>query len=45
MPIFTIQVTRVTAEEKAALIIGVSELLLNVLNKPLERRYRRGWHR
>ncbi|WP_156410979.1 tautomerase family protein [Paenibacillus sp. Soil787] len=25
-----------TAEEKAALIKGVSELLLNVLNKPLE---------
>lgn len=45
MPIVTIQVTRegttpdlqsVTAEEKAALIKGVSELLLNVLNKPLE---------
>jgi len=44
MPIVTIQVTRegttpdrhsVTAEEKAALIKGVSELLLNVLNKPL----------
>ncbi|MDF2649907.1 4-oxalocrotonate tautomerase family protein [Paenibacillus sp. V4I7] len=45
MPFVTIQVTRegtapnresVTAEEKAALIKGVSELLLNVLNKPLE---------
>lgn len=45
MPIVTIQVTRegtkpgataVTAEEKAALIGGVSELLRDVLNKPLE---------
>lgn len=45
MPIVTIQVTRegtkpsndsVTPEEKAQLIKGVSELLLNVLNKPLE---------
>ena len=45
MPIVKIQVTRegttpdrqsVTAEEKAALIKGVSEVLLNVLNKPLE---------
>ena len=45
MPIVTIQVTRegttpgrtsVSAEEKAALIKGVSELLLEVLNKPLE---------
>lgn len=45
MPIVNIQVTRegttpdrqsVTAEEKAALIKGVSEVLLNVLNKPLE---------
>ncbi|CAN7661024.1 tautomerase family protein [Paenibacillus sp. LjRoot56] len=45
MPVVTIKVTRegttpehqsVTAEEKAALIKGVSELLLNVLNKPLE---------
>ncbi|OAS15914.1 tautomerase family protein [Paenibacillus oryzisoli] len=45
MPIVNIQVTRegttpdrdsVTAEEKAALIKGVSELLLKVLNKPLE---------
>ena len=46
MPIVTIQVTRegttpgrtsVSAEEKAALIKGVSELLRDVLNKPLER--------
>jgi 4-oxalocrotonate tautomerase len=29
----------VTAEEKAALIKGVSELLLDVLNKPLESTY------
>jgi 4-oxalocrotonate tautomerase len=45
MPIVTIQVTRegtapdrasVSAEEKAALIKGVSELLRDVLNKPLE---------
>lgn len=45
MPVVTIQVTRegtkpgvnsVTAEEKAALIKGVSELLLDVLNKPLD---------
>jgi 4-oxalocrotonate tautomerase len=45
MPIVTIQVTRegtkpgtssVTSEEKAALIKGASELLLDVLNKPLE---------
>jgi 4-oxalocrotonate tautomerase len=45
MPIVTIQVTRegtrpgadsVTAEEKAALIKGVSDLLLGVLNKPLD---------
>lgn len=45
MPVVTIKVTRegttpdrqsVTAEEKAALIKGVSELLLEVLNKPLE---------
>jgi 4-oxalocrotonate tautomerase len=45
MPIVTIRVTRegttpgaisVTAEEKAALIKGVSELLLDVLKKPLE---------
>jgi len=45
MPMVTIQITRegsgpgrdaATAEEKAALIKGASELLLNVLNKPLE---------
>lgn len=45
MPIVTIQVTRegtkpganaVTAEEKTALIKGVSEVLLDVLNKPLD---------
>jgi 4-oxalocrotonate tautomerase len=42
MPIVTIQVTTrssanaVTAEEKAALIKGASELLRDVLNKPLE---------
>jgi 4-oxalocrotonate tautomerase len=45
MPIVTIQVTRegskpgvdsVTAEEKAELIKGVSHLLRDVLNKPLE---------
>lgn len=45
MPIVTIQVTRegtsperdsVTAEEKAKLIAGVSQLLLDVLHKPLE---------
>jgi 4-oxalocrotonate tautomerase len=45
VPIVTIQVTRegtkpgapsVTAEEKAALIEGASELLLKVLNKPLD---------
>ncbi|CAB3762158.1 tautomerase family protein [Paraburkholderia humisilvae] len=45
MPIVTIQVTRegsapgrdaVTPDEKAQLIKGVSEVLLNVLNKPLE---------
>jgi 4-oxalocrotonate tautomerase len=45
MPLVTIKVTRegtkpgaqaVTAEEKAALIKGASELLLNVLNKPVE---------
>ena len=45
MPIVTIQVTRegsgpgrdsVTAEEKAALIAGASQLLLDVLTKPLE---------
>lgn len=45
MPIVTIQVTRegsgpgraaVTAQEKAALIAGVSQLLLDVIHKPLE---------
>jgi 4-oxalocrotonate tautomerase len=45
MPIVTIQVTRegtlggsesLTATEKAALIKGASQLLLDVLNKPLE---------
>ena len=45
MPIVNIQVTRegttperdsLSAAEKAALIKGVSELLLDVLNKPLE---------
>jgi 4-oxalocrotonate tautomerase len=45
MPMVTIQVTRqgsapgrdaVTADEKAALIAGVSQLLLDVLNKPLD---------
>jgi 4-oxalocrotonate tautomerase len=45
MPIVTIKVTRegttagaqsVTADEKAALIKGASQLLLDVLNKPLE---------
>jgi 4-oxalocrotonate tautomerase len=45
MPIATIQVTRegtgpgrdsITAEEKAALIAGVSQLLLDVLHKPLD---------
>lgn len=48
MPIVTIQVTRegsgpgrdaVTASEKAALIKGVSKLLRDVLNKPLESTY------
>ena len=45
MPIVNIKVTRegsgpgrsaVTAEEKAALIKGTSQLLLDVLNKPLD---------
>jgi 4-oxalocrotonate tautomerase len=45
MPVVTIQVTRegtrpgtnaVTAEEKAALIKGTSELLRDVLDKPLD---------
>lgn len=44
MPYVNIQITRegtapgrdaATAEEKAALIKGVSEVLLNVLNKPM----------
>jgi 4-oxalocrotonate tautomerase len=48
MPVVTVQVTRegttpdrnsVSAEEKAAIIKGVSELLLKVLNKPLESTY------
>lgn len=45
MPIVTIQVTRegstpgrssLTAEEKASLIAGVSQLLLDILHKPLD---------
>jgi 4-oxalocrotonate tautomerase len=45
MPIVTIQITRegtkpgndaLTAEEKARLIEGASQLLLDVLNKPLK---------
>ena len=45
MPYVNVQFTRegtsperdsVTAEEKAAIIKGMSEVLLNVLNKPLE---------
>ena len=45
MPMVTIQITRegstpdraaATAEEKAALIKGTSQLLLDVLNKPLD---------
>ena len=45
MPIVNIQITRegssperdaATAEEKAAVIRGVSEVLLTVLNKPLD---------
>lgn len=45
MPMVTIQITRegsapdrtaATAEEKAALIKGASQLLLDVLNKPLD---------
>lgn len=48
MPIVTVQVTRegstpdrnsVTAQEKAAIIKGVSEVLLDVLNKPLDSTY------
>jgi 4-oxalocrotonate tautomerase len=46
MPIVTVQMTRegtepgadrVTAEQKAALIGGISELVLEVLGKPLDR--------
>lgn len=45
MPVVTIQITRegsgpgrdrATTEEKAALIAGASELMLKVLNKPLD---------
>ena len=45
MPIVTIQITRegttrgaasVTAEQKAALIKGASQLLLDILDKPLD---------
>jgi 4-oxalocrotonate tautomerase len=48
MPIVTVQITRegtspgreaASAEEKAAIIKGVSQLLLDVLNKPLESTY------
>lgn len=48
MPIVTVQVTRegtsadrtsVSPEEKVAIISGVSEVLLNVLNKPLDSTY------
>jgi 4-oxalocrotonate tautomerase len=48
IPIVTVQVTRegttpdrksVSAEEKAAIIQGVSQVLLDVLNKPLESTY------
>lgn len=48
MPIVTVQVTRegtkpdrrsVTSEEKAAIIAGVSQVMLDVLNKPLESTY------
>ncbi len=48
MPIVTVQVTRegtkpdrnsVTAQEKAAIIAGVSQVMLDVLNKPLESTY------
>jgi 4-oxalocrotonate tautomerase len=48
MPIVTVQVTRegtkpdrysVTADEKAAIIAGVSQVMLDVLNKPLESTY------
>jgi 4-oxalocrotonate tautomerase len=46
MPVVTIQMTRegtgsgadhVTAEQKAAVIAGVSEVILNILGKPLDR--------
>ena len=48
MPIVTVQITRegiapdrkaATAEQKAAIIKGVSQVLLDVLNKPLESTY------
>ncbi|MBY2918775.1 tautomerase family protein [Rhizobium leguminosarum] len=48
MPIVTVQVTRegttsdrtsVTPEEKAAIIAGVSQVMLDVLNKSLESTY------
>lgn len=48
MPIVTVQVTRegttpdrtsVTPEEKARIIAGVSQVMLDVLNKPLESTY------
>lgn len=48
MPIVTIQITRegstpehsaATSEQKAALIKGASQLLLDVLNKPLDATY------
>ncbi|RWY73943.1 4-oxalocrotonate tautomerase family protein [Rhizobium leguminosarum] len=48
MPIVTVQVTHegttpdrasVTPEEKAAIIAGVSQVMLDVLNKPLESTY------
>ena len=48
MPIVTVQVTRegtapdrssVTADEKAAIISGVSQVMLDVLKKPLESTY------
>ncbi len=48
MPIVTVQVTRegttpdrssVSPEEKAAIITGVSQVLLDVLKKPLESTY------
>lgn len=48
MPIVTVQITRegttpdrnaATSEQKAAIIEGVSKVLLDVLNKPLESTY------